>query len=526
MLKRSLLVTRKVYRNKLSRHKKGNLKYLTLKKKSQSHFQILRFFSTDKKGFMPLEDNPITENVNNQPLLERQLTSTFDRMPVDDGSGEDLDEAIGATRVASASNILEIIGSYRDTSSQEVETQQEKFVFKVGEATDIGGGHENQDKSMCFRAGKQDEHLILAVFDGHGRELGELAAKVARDFMKQELSKPEVLKELSARPEEIINALFEVAHDRIKQEFRQKVEENSDCTVNETPEGYLIKRQRVRGQGRGEYDQIFETNVHGGTTATLVVILNSRRLIVANVGDSTALFGGRDSSGKVSFKELSAEHSPESSTEFTRVKACDHVASVQKDESNSLDFARETKSLRFVYDVIDETSRMTPKYSCPSIFDLEHSTTNPRKLEGGQYYKNVRCEWATLVTTPPTARFQDALAFTRSLGDLHLHVYGVSHTPEICEFDLTELHNSVTSSDSPSLLLVCTDGVWDNWKYEDIVQRVFDSNLLQETVRSTNAQPLTDEMMAENLRLARRYFGNQADNMTGVLCLIHSPSIS
>lgn len=40
------------------------------------------------------------------------------------------------------------------------------------------------------------------------------------------------------------------------------------------------------------------------------------------------------------------------------------------------------------------------------------------------YYKNVRKEWASLVSTPASARFQDALAFTRSLGDLHLHTYG------------------------------------------------------------------------------------------------------
>ncbi|CAN0308433.1 unnamed protein product, partial [Hapterophycus canaliculatus] len=37
-----------------------------------------------------------------------------------------------------------------------------------------------------------------------------------------------------------------------------------------------------------------------------------------------------------------------------------------------------------------------------------------------RYYKNVRKEWASLVATPLSARFQDALAFTRSIGDFHL----------------------------------------------------------------------------------------------------------
>ena len=40
------------------------------------------------------------------------------------------------------------------------------------------------------------------------------------------------------------------------------------------------------------------------------------------------------------------------------------------------------------------------------------------------YYKNVRKEWASLVSAPSTACFPDALAFTRSLGDLHLQTYG------------------------------------------------------------------------------------------------------
>jgi len=37
------------------------------------------------------------------------------------------------------------------------------------------------------------------------------------------------------------------------------------------------------------------------------------------------------------------------------------------------------------------------------------------------------CDRASLVATPSTARFQDALAFTRSLGDLHLQTYGMKN---------------------------------------------------------------------------------------------------
>jgi len=44
-------------------------------------------------------------------------------------------------------------------------------------------------------------------------------------------------------------------------------------------------------------------------------------MIVANVGDSTALWGGVNEEGQVVFRELSAEHSPESKGEFERVRA-------------------------------------------------------------------------------------------------------------------------------------------------------------------------------------------------------------
>merc|ERR1712110_1263886 len=105
----------------------------------------------------------------------------------------------------------------------------------------------------------------------------------------------------------------------------------------------------------------------------------------------------------------------------------------------------------------------TPKHQCPQIFEVSDNDGSViNKTGSGFYFKNVRSEWATLVTTPPFAKFQDALAFTRSLGDLHLHVYGVTYEPEVREFDLNSLHNAA-SSDGCSILFVCTDGVWDNW---------------------------------------------------------------
>lgn len=188
--------------------------------------------------------------------------------------------------------------------------------------------------------------------------------------------------------------------------------------------------------------------------------------------------------------------------------------------------------LRFVYD-----SPAFSKHQCACVF--ERDSSQPLgwvRTNRGNYYKNVRNEWATLVTTPPYARFQDALAFTRSLGDLHLHVYGVSSVPETVEYDLEELHKSACNvpprregeaESEPnlggaSLLLVCTDGVWDNWKFEDIVQMSLQNSWVSAVRREDSAESPTQMLMKTNLRFARSNFGNQADNMTAIVCYILS----
>ena len=133
------------------------------------------------------------------------------------------------------------------------------------------------------------------------------------------------------------------------------------------------------------------------------------------------------------------------------------------------------------------------------------------------------------MTTPPQARFQDALAFTRSLGDLHLHVYGVSNIPDVVEYDLAMMHSETGNAmerakkgeTTTSILLVCTDGVWDNWKFDGIVQQALQPEFTKKALLASNSQAATEALMAANLQLARAHFGNQADNMTAVVCYLY-----
>jgi hypothetical protein len=67
-------------------------------------------------------------------------------------------------------------------------------------------------------------------------------------------------------------------------------------------------------------------------------------------------------------------------------------------------------------------------------------------------------------------------------------------------------------------IVLCTDGVWDNWTYPD-VQKFFMHqsciNLVKNEVHG--AQSVCHHFMERNKIFAKRNFGDQADNATGVV---------
>ena len=310
--------------------------------------------------------------------------------------------------------------------------------------------------------------------------------------------------------------------------------------------GYITKR--VRGGSNWSC-------VHGGTTVSVVVILDGKTLVSANVGDSTSLMLGLGSSlkagqtmasfvpescaaagneGAKSYSVISAEHSPESPLEYDRMR--NFRPCPERGEKYS--------EMLFVYDAPSYS-----KYDCPDIFTVakngQLSVTN-----NGRYYKSVRNEWATLVTTPPFSRFQDALAFTRSVGDLHLQTYGVTHIPDVSVTNLETLFDIRDTSGGgsdiasiPAVLLMCSDGVWDNWKFEHVMAHFMEQ---EKILKGREISPLTacklgvqeidldrvvqgnDETTMElatrfmevNKKEAHKNFGRSADNMTAIVCTI------
>jgi serine/threonine protein phosphatase PrpC len=193
---------------------------------------------------------------------------------------------------------------------------------------------------------------------------------------------------------------------------------------------------------------------------------------------------------------------------------------------------------------------------------VPHTASPSPSFSGCSYYKNVRKEWASLVAAPSYARFQDALAFTRSIGDFHLHVYGLSsspplplfatplniyttgvtHLPEVQSIDLNPIFeslNRIQAYDDPSnpptlAVVLASDGIWDNWDYPDVTSFIVNPDLRKQSHKRSSelseedADPhvghtknISRALIKTNAEYANRNFGNQADNATGIVLLLH-----
>lgn len=147
--------------------------------------------------------------------------------------------------------------------------------WQIGLETDIGGGRENQDD--CFVWIKKDDSLVvLCVLDGHGREVGKVAAQSAKDCLFQYLD--ENYKDLMENPSDFLVKCHQVAHESIKIAFTKELEsQNYEVMVSE--EGYLLKRVHS--------DEHWSC-IHGGTSCSMVALIGNS-LYMANVGDSTGI---------------------------------------------------------------------------------------------------------------------------------------------------------------------------------------------------------------------------------------------
>lgn len=465
--------------------------------------------------------------------------------------------------------------------------------------TDPGGAkcRVNQD-TFFTHCDPNSSAMVLGVFDGHGKEAGRDAALAAKDFFKahfQSMTRSDY-EALEQNPQRVFSSMFSSCHDAIKSVLKA-VYERRGFTVQEK-DGYVVKSQAIDQE---------HSCVRGGTTASIVVILDGgRKIWTANVGDSSVVLGAKHdgvrikrsdllelqeeedaesngleatstdlkskSSAAASVKNLpsstrivmlTGDHSPDNQREFLRARAF-----------RASDSDRNEPELRFLFDSSD------PRAKRKSIFRVDSESGELTQSEKGDYLKNVRDEWATLVATPLESPFPDSLAFTRSLGDFHMHAYGVSCEPSVCELSLERIaqralfggrhsnqdhedeDDAMTSDDNNSepgssgfgchldedekhsalefMLVAASDGVWDNWKFDELFQFLNASDEKRARRRSSSggssSSAKRDSVAADtaadgyavdnavaallkaNLKRAQSIFGDDSDNMTAVLC--------
>ena len=87
--------------------------------------------------------------------------------------------------------------------------------------------------------------------------------------------------------------------------------------------------------------------------------------------------------------------------------------------------------------------------------------------------------------------------------------------------DLAEIDDAKPELRSQTLgISLCSDGVWDNWKFEEVARFVLDAPHVTAAEAARSAQAAAVALMDANLKRAQKNFGSSADNMTAVVAYL------
>jgi len=368
-------------------------------------------------------------------------------------------------------------------------------------STDIGGGRENQDEFSIFRLECNGHSIvILMILDGHGQN-GKFVAITAKETFQKYFS--ENIQYLVENTEECLNSAYSFTDKEIKNALERKYQ-NENKNVKRV-DGYLTTGTN------------YPSLISGGTTCTIAVIIDNIHLYISNVGDSDAIIIS-NTNNNISSEIITGDHSPDNIDEFKRVTG---------------EF---TPCLNFQYDKLPSNSK-----GYVDIY-IKDDDGNYHITGKGNYIKNIRRQFAGIVSRlkdsspkdsppevsppedsppkdspPKDSPFDSTLSMTRSLGDYYLKTYGVSSKPTIKYINLSEIFE-----ESPIIsIVVATDGVWDNYTYENISKFSLNEDYLK---RINNGENISEEvcklLIAENDKLGTNHFGKSRDNATAIVAYL------
>lgn len=433
------------------------------------------------------------------------------------------------TAVAEVESVFQLVESNINKS---------RLKIQIGHDTDIGGSRVNQDRYSIITLPEHDV-CAISVADGHCAETGHYVADITKKCLENLLETR--ITELIENPVSFLELCCDYIHDKIRLGLVEIMEKDG-YKVKLDESGVILKRK-------------FETHdwndVKGGTTFSIIVLIG-RKIYMANVGDSSGLLCCKHPILKPSlikyekdaanptkeihsedvdtspstYIELTCDHSPERIDEYTRMRA---FKCSDEDPNHA--------ELLCVYD-----NQYKDKPRCPNVFDISESGIPSIRNDDGSfeyYYKNVRKEKASYLSDRCG---KNVLSVTRALGNYKLQTLGLSNKPEIQSIDLepifTQLKLQIDTAkvdtaevdtetvkivDPMSVCVVlCSDGVWDNWLYDHVCKFVMDPSCLNAIVadQEKGAARVAKSFMLRNQTFARKNFGGQADNATGIVMYI------
>jgi serine/threonine protein phosphatase PrpC len=382
------------------------------------------------------------------------------------------------------------------------EKKTTRLELQIGKDTDQGGCtyKPNQDR-MAVVPFLEPDGCLIAVADGHGpngEKVAEIAEKMIETLVKEKKA------ELLENPVAFLENAFIQIHEEIIKEFHV---------------------------------------VMCGTTFSVILVLDNK-LWIANVGDSTGMLCAKHAIFKPSHLKLEKDVAIEEKVALPsgdeEVKLLPYL--ILTSEGHSPDNPEEYKRMRAfkaneenpnqaeVICVYDKSGRS--KQYCQPAFEISEDGT-PIVAPVTEYYvKNVRNDKATYVSD---RLGKHVLASTRALGDYAMNLLGVSHKPEIKSLDLNlifeELKSQIAASGGASeedpdpmsiAIVLCSDGVWDNWIYDYVQKFMMDKSCLNALVadKERGAQRVCKSFMLRNQGLANKNFGKNSDNATGIVMYI------